>query len=135
MAKPNLDELEYVTGKALRTELEIIDATKLIMKSGTQLVVESQGAEGIIVIKNGCDTTWKAFVDKDKGNIPAIYKGSGDALAAGFATGYLENRDFPDILRLGVACGVANLLTPCPGDCNIKDIERFVLMVDVETID
>ncbi len=136
MVKPNLDELEYLAGKELRrTENKIIEAAREILKLGIQLVVVSRGAKGILAVKNGVDTTWKAFIDKDKINLPAICKGSGDALVAGFTAGYLENREFPDILRLGVACGAANLLTPCPGTCNIKDIEQFVLMVKVETID
>ena len=135
MCKPNLDELEYLAGKELwESENKIIEAAREIMKSGIQLVVVSRGSKGILAVKNGVDTTWKAFIDKDKVNLPAICKGSGDALVAGFAAGYLENREFPDILRLGVACGAANLLTPCPGDCNKEDINRFESMVKVEEI-
>lgn len=135
MCKPNLDELEYLAGKELRrSENKIIEAAREIMKSGIQLVVVSCGSKGILAVKNGVDTTWKAFIDKDMVNLPAICKGSGDALVAGFAAGYLENRAFPDILRLGVACGAANLLTPCPGTCNKEDIERFKCMVKVEEI-
>lgn len=135
MVKPNLDELEYLAGKELRrSENKIIEAAREILKRGIQLVVVSCGSKGILAVKNGVNTTWKAFIDKDMVNLPAICKGSGDALVAGFAAGYLENREFPDILRLGVACGAANLLTPCPGACNKEDVEQFLPMVKVEEL-
>ena len=40
--------------------------------------------------------------------------GSGDSLAAGLASAILRGQRMPDAAKLGIACGAANAMTPCP---------------------
>lgn len=58
--------------------------------------------------------------------------GSGDALMAGLATGLLRGLPLPEALRLGVACGAADVLTAGPGQIDLREVERLASEVAVE---
>jgi fructose-1-phosphate kinase PfkB-like protein len=55
--------------------------------------------------------------------------GSGDAMLAGIACGLHRGRPMIEAIRLGVACGAANALTPLPGFVRSADFEKLLRQV------
>ncbi len=57
--------------------------------------------------------------------------GSGDAMAAGLAAAHIRDRSMPEILRLAMACGAANVLTPTAGTVRPSDVRRLTRSVGI----
>jgi 1-phosphofructokinase family hexose kinase len=51
--------------------------------------------------------------------------GSGDAMAAGMGDAYIKGKDAPEILRRGMACGAANVLTPTAGTVRPSEVRSL----------
>ena len=51
--------------------------------------------------------------------------GSGDAVTAGLAVALNEDRDIPESLVLGMACGAANALSLISGTLEREDVARL----------
>jgi 1-phosphofructokinase len=135
MIKPNIEELEELVGRRLgKSEPAIAAAAKEITAEGVDLVVVSRGSLGVIVVSRNDDKVLKANVAVKSSSASDVAVGSGDALVGGFAVGLLEHRSVAEIIRLGVACGAANLLTIGPGACTLRDIEELLPKVLVEEL-
>lgn len=130
MIKPNLEEFCALTGTSSRPE--IIKAAGQILSRGVALVVISQGAEGVTVVT--ADQIWKANVTIDENRVISDGVGSGDALVGGFAVGLLEQKSLVDTIRLGVACGAANVFMFGPGVCKLDDIEELLPQVQIARV-
>ncbi len=55
--------------------------------------------------------------------------GCGDAMMAGMAVALARGEAMPEAVRLGVACGAANALTPQPGFVHAADVKRLLRTV------
>lgn len=79
LIKPNLEELEYYTGKKLEKDEEIIREAQKIIESGVLEVIVSLGKKGSLYISK--DHQYKITVPDIK-----VFKtvGAGDALLAGY---------------------------------------------------
>ena len=53
MAKPNLRELEFLTGRRLRDLDEVIEAALLVWEWGVPHVLVSMGEKGILYVLEG----------------------------------------------------------------------------------
>jgi 1-phosphofructokinase family hexose kinase len=136
MIKPNIDELQELVGKDLHgLESEIIAvAEKIALCQEIPLVVVSRGEKGILVVERDSKKVWKAYLPIDTPLNKTISIGSGDSLVGGFATGLKKNLKIKEIISLGVACGVANLISSEPGAITKSDVERFLQQVKIERI-
>jgi 1-phosphofructokinase family hexose kinase len=136
MIKPNLEELQTLAGKKLHNvENEVVAvAREIAYGQGIPLVVVSRGEKGILVIEKENHKVWKAYLPIDKQFIKTMAVGSGDALVGGFAIGLKKNLPMQEIIRLGVACGVSNLLSSEPGSVLKSDVGKFFSQVCVEQI-
>jgi len=108
LIKPNQHELEELIGSALLKEKDIIAAAKELLKSGIHWVVVSRAEKGLIAVSE--ENTFIASTDyMDEKIMTSI--GCGDALVAGLAVGYLQNYSMTEMIKFGLACGVANLFS------------------------
>lgn len=57
--------------------------------------------------------------------------GSGDAMAAGMAGAFIKKKPVSEILRAGMACGAANVLTPTAGTVRPADVRRLTPAVRI----
>jgi tagatose 6-phosphate kinase len=99
----------------------VAEAAAELRKAGAEVAIVTMGIRGAILATT--TGTWVA------GPPPAIGPfgvGSGDALLAGFAAGLHGGMELPDALRLGIAAGAANALTPGQGDLDAADVERML---------
>lgn len=61
--------------------------------------------------------------------------GSGDAIAAGVAVGIEQKKSLPEAVRLGMACGCANVLTETAGSIRMEDVNRLLPEIHMELCD
>ncbi|MFZ5814917.1 MAG: 1-phosphofructokinase [Bacillota bacterium] len=129
LVKPNLEELSEWAGRALATEEEILSAARALMEAGPLVVAVSLGPRGLILLSP--EGAWRAAP-------PAVRAvntvGSGDSLVAGFVVGLLEGRSADQILRMAVACGTANAVTPGVGEVDAAVVAQLVRQVRVERL-
>jgi 1-phosphofructokinase len=112
LIKPNQQELEDIIGRTLPNEQSIVNAARAIIDQGVQWVYVSRGGKGAIAVSE-C-VALSAYVDNLPGNVVSKI-GCGDAMVAGLAVATLKGLDLNETLKLGIACGTANLFSREPG--------------------
>jgi 1-phosphofructokinase len=112
LIKPNQQELEDITGRTLPDEQSIAHAARAIIAQGVQWVYVSRGDKGAIAVSES--VVLSACVNSVPGIIVSKI-GCGDAMVAGLAIAMLIGLDLNGTLKLGVACGTANLFSREPG--------------------
>jgi tagatose 6-phosphate kinase len=88
---------------------------------GAEWLVVSNGAGRITVA--GHAGRWSVKPPRVKAVNPV---GSGDAMLAGMACALWRGEPVTDVVRLGVACGAANALTPLPGMVRRADVQKLL---------
>jgi tagatose 6-phosphate kinase len=119
--KPNLAELERVTGRPLaaapagRESVVALDdvrqAAQELRSAGAAAVVVTLGAAGLLAVTS--DGTWLAA---PPGPEPGNPTGAGDATVAGLARGLALGQDWPERLRHATALGTAAVAAPVAGE-------------------
>ncbi|WP_341327202.1 1-phosphofructokinase family hexose kinase [Methylotuvimicrobium sp. KM2] len=110
--KPNQQELEALLGKSLPDERSIAEAARELVGQGIQRVYVSRGEHGCIAAYE--NMTISAYFNTAPEQIVSRV-GCGDALVAGLAVAAWRGLDAEAALKLGVACGTANLFSKEPG--------------------
>lgn len=129
LIKPNKDELEMLTGKAVIDEKDILKHIKTLNQSGIKCVIVSLGAQGSLVCFNG--NIFKVTIPKVKAVNPV---GSGDSLVGGFAVGIERNYPIEKIIALGAACGTANAMIKENGWVEMKTVNEIMEKVKIQRI-
>ncbi|MGR9088017.1 MAG: 1-phosphofructokinase family hexose kinase [Gammaproteobacteria bacterium] len=112
LIKPNQRELEDIIGKSLPDEQAIAAAARNLIRQGIRWVFVSRGRHGIVAVnKTGAFSA--RLREAPRPIISSI--GCGDAMVAGLAVATLEKRTPEETIKLGVACGTANLCSSEPG--------------------
>jgi len=104
-----------------REEFEAATGRKRVAAIGARWMAVSAGAGEVRVLGEG--NTYRVQPPKIE-EVNAI--GSGDAMLAGIACGLLRGWEMKEAIRLGVACGTANALTPLPGTLRRGDVEKLL---------
>ena len=99
LVKPNREELADVTGTALPTIGDVIDAARRLRSWGAGAVLASLGAEGAVLVDGDSVITGDSPVDRPRSTV-----GAGDALLAGFlAAGAMGSAALAEALAWGAA--------------------------------
>ncbi len=131
--KPNIDELSELFDKKLETDSEIITACRHLNDIGIEMVLVSLGSKGVILCCKGSEIYWKASVNLPKRKYRGEEIGCGDAMVGGIAIALKNMYSLESLLRIGVACGAANLLTEGPGVCNPSDVKALIRKVKIRS--
>jgi tagatose 6-phosphate kinase len=126
VAKLNRAEFVETLGRAIEGEGELIEAMKELAPPEGGLIV-TMGADGALCCVDG--EVLRVRVPKVRAVNPI---GSGDAFSAGLASRLWG--DPVEAVRLGVACAVANAVTPLAGQVRVEDVARFREEVVVERV-
>lgn len=138
LVKPNLAELESLSGRELRAggepDLPAIEVAARELANGGHspgdlgavAVVVSLGPAGLLAV--GPDGTWHA---RPPGAVAGNPTGAGDAVVAGLADSLVRGQDWPASLRHAVALGSAAAAAPVAGEFAAADYERLVTAVEV----
>jgi tagatose 6-phosphate kinase len=83
-----------------------------------------------VVMTSGSDRVWMLGRETSFVGIPPKINalnpiGSGDAMTAGLMSGFHQGLGWPEILRLGIACGTANALSPTSGTLPMETLENL----------
>ena len=114
MAKPNLRELEFLTGRRLRDLDEVIEAALLVWEWGVPHVLVSMGEKGILYVREGEILRVRA---------PKV---------RAFAMGYLQEMDAGALLRYCAGISAANAATLENGVIPTELAEKLTKEAQVE---
>jgi 1-phosphofructokinase len=98
IVKPNIDELQQLTGQLLADDVALERAARRLLDGGTRLVIISLGGRGAMFVDPA--TTLLAVPP------PVMVKstvGAGDAMVAGIIAGQVQGLSLPDCARLATA--------------------------------
>ena len=107
MVKPNLTELEAITGEKLTKRADMIKACKSLVDMGAENVLLSLGGEGAILY----DGTNGYFCKSATVAVNSTV-GAGDSMVAAASLMIENSASKEEILRCAVAAGTASITTP-----------------------
>jgi tagatose 6-phosphate kinase len=146
IVKPNLTELESLTGRSLSARpgegraagaeraagadlAAVADAAGELRGAGTGAVVATLGPEGMLAVTaDGC---WRA---RPVAAVAGNATGAGDAVAAALAHGLVLGRPWDERLRHAVALGAATAAAPVAGEFRSCDYVGALDAVLVEQV-
>lgn len=106
MIKPNLFELEMMSGRELSGLTEVRRVAQKYVDQGVSIVAVSLGGEGAILV----DADEAYYACGLKVDVQSTV-GAGDSMVAGLACGCMGEYSLEDTLRMGVACATARCMT------------------------
>lgn len=128
LLKPNLHELETISGRTLKTEESILRAARTLIDAGARYVIVSMGEQGSYLI-----TPKKAYHSEAINGDVINTVGAGDSMVAGFIDRYTENGDPLEAYRRAVAAGSATAFSPSFPDKKVIDaLESEVKIREVD---
>lgn len=127
LIKPNLQEMEEISGRVLRNQSELVRAAKECVKQGAENVIISQGAEGSVLI----NLQGSYHANSIQADIVSTV-GAGDSMVAGFVMNYIRSRDIITTFRYANCCGVATAFSK--GLATREKIEALYNEIVVEEI-
>jgi tagatose 6-phosphate kinase len=129
MIKPNLEEAEKLVGRDLTTLEDRAMAVWQLRQKGVELPCITLGKNGCIAALT--DGVYHFFSP----TIEVLNTvGSGDSFVAGCAVGLVRNLPPPEIIRLGMACGMANTQFFATGMISLELVERFQKQIRYQVI-
>ncbi len=129
LIKPNEAEVAELSGRALKTRSDFVDAARDLSTRYQTRVVISIGAEGAIAADQ--DRVWHVWPPPV--TITSAV-GSGDCLLAGLAFGLTHGFAFETAVQYGVAAGTANTLMAGAGVFALEDFAAVLSRTAVEQL-
>jgi 6-phosphofructokinase 2 len=121
LLKPNLRELEQLTGASLVTDDERIEAARDVIARGwCEVVVLSMGAAGALLITADRAEHVRTPTVPIKSRV-----GAGDSMVGGLTLALARGHDLRNAVRFGVAAGAAAVMTPGTALCRRADTESL----------
>ncbi len=127
--KPNIEELEALTNKSLKSDFEIIREIDELHSEGIDLIIISLGKDGAIGSLNG--EKYKVIPPKVNA-INAV--GSGDSMVAAVAYALSKSMNLIDLLTMAVSTGTANAMEEVTGHINMNNLKDIIKKVTVKKL-
>lgn len=121
MAKPNISELSFLTGKKIETAHDLEDITKSIIQEGhVDVLAVSLGPQGaLLVTKDFCEQIIPPTVRK----LSTV--GAGDSMVAGITLMLSKGKDIREAVRYGIAAGTAAIMNEGSELCKKEDADHI----------
>jgi 1-phosphofructokinase family hexose kinase len=131
VAKPNREEAELLTGKAITGVKDARTAVEEIFGRGAGSVALSLGRDGLLWCagKNQPVYWARARVVEARSAV-----GSGDATLAGLVQAKAQGLSAQDTVKFAAGCGAANCLATSPGKIQRSDVRELMAVTVVEEI-
>ena len=127
LIKPNLRELQELTGCSLADQAQQVRASRsLIEAGGAEIVALTLGARGALLVTRYVVQFCAAPKVK---SLSAV--GAGDSFTGGMVWSLAAGHDVVDALRYGVAAGTAAVLNPGTELCRQVDANRLYQRMDL----
>lgn len=127
LLKPNLNELEILTGETFTGEDQMLAAARrLIAQKMAEVLVLSLGAAGAVLV------TAEGHVEMKPPVVPIQSKvGAGDSMVGGIVWALAQGWPLREAVRYGIAAGSAAVMTPGTELCRRQDVEAIYPRVKV----
>ena len=130
LVKPNLRELQELTGEPLETEAQrLYAARKLIGRGGAEIVALTLADQGALIVTR--DLAWRAYAPKVT---PLSTVGAGDSFLGAMLWRLASVNPLADALQYAVAAGTAALLAPGTALCRPNDVIELLPEVRVQEL-
>lgn len=134
MIKPNLEEIEQMTGECFHEEGclafdRLLSSARSIVHSGIENVVVSLGAEGAIAV-----TAKEAYFSPAPPIDIQTTTGAGDAMVAGFLYGFMKHNMVSSALRCAVASAASRCHTGGDACINFEYMESMCAGITIANI-
>jgi 1-phosphofructokinase len=127
--KPNLQELGLVMDKKLSDLHEIVEAVRLFLDKGIEIVIVSMGSDGAVIGKE------QEIYKVDAWDIAVQgATGSGDSMVAALAYSLLKNNSLVDIAKLTTAAGTITASKAGTQVCTLDEVEKSLNCVELRRI-
>ncbi|MDT0691097.1 1-phosphofructokinase family hexose kinase [Salegentibacter sp. F188] len=121
LVKPNLDELQDLTGQKAETAEQRKEMLKKILEDyPVEVVVHSLGPDGAFLATKKEIKHFPAPKVKINSSI-----GAGDSMVAGIVYSLANNKSLEEAVLFGLACGSATLISPGTELLKKEDVERL----------
>lgn len=127
--KPNIYELEQLTGKKMASDGDIVQAARQLIKQGIEIVIVSMGGEGSLIVSSN-----EAFRVRVPSITPKSTVGAGDSMVAAFVYTVLNNQSLEETARFITAAGTATASKPGTEVCTLDEVLQLVNDIKVERI-
>lgn len=131
LIKPNEEELADLAGKPVRSTEELLTAATGLLDR-IQYVLVTRGSGGAVLVSREGIYSGLAALEPERVRSTV---GCGDALLAGFLSGFLTGRDLSEALRRGVAAGAAKATAPDVGCVPLRTYEELLDLVHIDRLD
>ena len=118
LVKPNLMELEVLSGIKAETDAEIIAAAGTVLARGTYAVAVSLGKRGCYYADKSGESFFAALKPID---IMSNATGAGDAFMAGLVSGIVRGMNTRDSVNYALAAGIAAIMSEKTINENMSD--------------
>jgi 6-phosphofructokinase 2 len=127
MLKPNLEEIQLLSGKKFETEEALADVVQELIHGGmAQVFVISMGASGAMMV------TIDDVVKMRPPVVPVKSKvGAGDSMVAGIVWALSNGEDLRTAVRYGIASGSATVMQAGTQLAHVDDVMRIVKRIAV----
>jgi 6-phosphofructokinase 2 len=127
--KPNLRELQDLTGEPLDSEDTLKQAARRFVDEGRcAVLVLSLGAGGALLV------TRERIEHIRTPTVPIRSKvGAGDSMVAGMTLAMARGLPIPQAVRYGVAAGAAAVMTPGTELCRREDVDRLFASIRLDS--
>jgi 1-phosphofructokinase len=128
VVKPNLSELEELTGGKLADVRSVVDAAVSLLEKSVRLVVVSMGAEGAIFVNKEMSLLARPPKVTVKSSV-----GAGDAMVSGIVYAHVRKLDLVKTARLATALG-AHAVTRIGAGLDLAQVYEYEKQVEVEVL-
>ena len=134
LLKLNESEFSMMMGCDLYDQQDIAAAAMQVVRSGVTIVVVSMGEQGALIANRNSNTIIHASVSIEGTHQRFGAVGCGDAMLGGFSVGLAAGYSTSELIKLGVSCGTANLLSKQPGEIDFETVMGLCEKVSIREI-
>jgi 1-phosphofructokinase len=127
--KPNIYELELLTGKKMSSLEHIVDAARSLTKKGIEIVAVSMGEDGAVVCNNKDSYHVSPLPIKAKSPV-----GAGDSMVAALVFAFLKAYPLDEAAKWAVAAGTATAAKPGTELCTLEEIPNYIRKVKINKL-
>ena len=127
--KPNLHELQMLTGQRLDSTAEIKQAAKRIISGGVEIVLVSLGSDGAMIVTKDEAMLAHGMKVSVKNTV-----GAGDTMVSGAVKGLLDGGGAQEILRQAAAAATCSIMQEGTGlsdTSKLPEIYKSIQILDI----
>ncbi len=128
IVKPNVDELQQLTGQSLTDDAAVEQAARQLLEKGIQLVVISMGERGAMFV----DATSTLMALPPSVKVKSTV-GAGDAMVSGLVAGHVQGWSLPECARFATACSLGAITNVGHNLPASETLQAYVQQVTIHT--